>query len=283
MTAVEAADPWLVDTFDLEGYLRRVGLAARPPSRAALDELHQAHVRTFTFDNIDVVLRQHPGVSLAAVEGKFVGRGRGGYCFEHATVFAAALGRLGYDVERRLGRVGDPAVAPRTHAVVVVHLDGEDLLTDPGFGRSLTCSMPLADGAEVEHEGMSLRLRRVHSRLTGDGWQLSRSTHDGWEVMHTTDDLPVQPVDLVMGHHFTSTAPGSHFTTGLMLTRLGEGVHTAVTDATVTVRRVGEPTEHRPLRDGELDDLLTALAVPVTDDERSRLVEVVDGIRAARR
>jgi N-hydroxyarylamine O-acetyltransferase len=68
-----------------------------------------------------------------------------------------------------------------------------------------------------------------------------------------------------------------------MLTRLGEGVHTAVTDATVTVRRVGEPTEHRPLRDGELDDLLTTLAVPVTDDERSRLVEVVDGFRAARR
>ena len=72
-------------------------------------------MRTFTFDNIDVLLEQHPGVGLDAVQAKFVGRGRGGYCFEHATLFAAALERLGYPVERRLGRVGDPSEKARTH------------------------------------------------------------------------------------------------------------------------------------------------------------------------
>jgi len=51
-------------------------------------------VRTFTFDNIDVLLGQHAGVSLNAIQDKFVGRGRGGYCFEHSTIFAAALERL---------------------------------------------------------------------------------------------------------------------------------------------------------------------------------------------
>ena len=50
-----AADPWQVDDLDLEGYLGRVGVAARAPSRAALAELHEAHVRTFTFDNVDVL------------------------------------------------------------------------------------------------------------------------------------------------------------------------------------------------------------------------------------
>ena len=69
-------------------------------------------MRTFTFDNIDVLLEQHPGVGLDAVQAKFVGRGRGGYCFEHGTLFAAALERLGYIVERRLGRVGDPTRRP---------------------------------------------------------------------------------------------------------------------------------------------------------------------------
>jgi arylamine N-acetyltransferase len=69
-----AADPWEIDRLDLAGYLGRLGIAAREPSREALNELHEAHVRSFTFDNIDVLLAQHPGVGLAAVQEKFVGR-----------------------------------------------------------------------------------------------------------------------------------------------------------------------------------------------------------------
>jgi hypothetical protein len=65
----------------LTDYLGHLGIAAREPSREALNELHEAHVRSFTFDNIDVPLGQQPGVGLAAVQEKFVGRGRGGYCF----------------------------------------------------------------------------------------------------------------------------------------------------------------------------------------------------------
>ena len=102
--------PWQIDQLDLDGYLARLqlkGAGEGPTSRVALDALHEAHVRTFTFDNIDVLLEQHPGVELPDVQAKFVGRGRGGYCFEHATFFAAVLGALGYHVERRLARVGD--------------------------------------------------------------------------------------------------------------------------------------------------------------------------------
>ena len=103
-----SSDPWQTDRLDLDGYLERLGIAAREPGPEALAELHEAHVRTFTFDNIDVLLGRHPGVSLDAVQQKFVVRGRGGYCFEHSTIFAAALERLGYQVRRHLGRVGDP-------------------------------------------------------------------------------------------------------------------------------------------------------------------------------
>ena len=52
-------------------------------------------MRTFTFDNIDVLLGQHPGVALEAVQEKFGGQGSGGYCFEHRAMFAAALEQLG--------------------------------------------------------------------------------------------------------------------------------------------------------------------------------------------
>jgi hypothetical protein len=63
-----STDGWQIDLLDLDGYLERLGVPAREPSPVALAELHEAHVRTFTFDNIDVLLGQHPGVSLEAVQ-----------------------------------------------------------------------------------------------------------------------------------------------------------------------------------------------------------------------
>jgi N-hydroxyarylamine O-acetyltransferase len=256
---------------DLTAYLARVGLSAQPPTLTYLRALHEAHVRAFTFDNIDVLLDQHPGVSLEAVQEKFVGRGRGGYCFEHGVLFAAALERLGYDVERRLGRVGDPAVAPRTHCVVVVTVDGERLVADPGFGMSVLRPIPMVDGAESDHAGWRYRLREVVVG-TGRGWAMERWRDEHWELMHTHDELPVTPVDLATGHHFTSTYPPIHFRKMLMLTKHVDDRHVALSHETLTIRRPGRPTEHRGLRDGELAEWLEELAVPLTGDERARLL-----------
>ena len=280
LTGEMSTGAWQIDLLDLDGYLKRLGVEARDPSRSALDELHEAHVRAFTFDNIDVLLGRHPGVSLRDVDEKFVGRGRGGYCFEHSTVFAAALERLGYQVRRHLGRVGDPATGTqqgRTHMVVEVVVDGQRLLCDPGFGMSLLRPIPMTDGAEDDYlAGWRYRLRRTDA---GD-WALERLREQGWEVAHTTDELEVKPVDVVMGHHFTSTYPGSHFTRGLMLTKHLPGRHVTVTHDTLTIRVPGGPTEHRPLREGELDEWLTELDAGLLPDERVRLLERLQTLRA---
>lgn len=275
LTGRMPTDAWQTDRLDLDGYLARLGVPAREPSRSALDELHEAHVRAFTFDNVDVLLRRHPGVSLDALSEKFVDRGRGGYCFEHSTVVAAALERLGYDVRRHLGRVGDPGQGTqqaRTHMVVEVVLDGERLLCDPGFGMSLLRPIPMTDGAEDDYlPGWRYRLRRTDA---GE-WVLSRLREDGWEVAHTSDELAVHPLDVVMGHHFTSTFPGSHFTSGLMLTRHLDGRHVTVTHESLTVRTPGEPTEHRPLREGEVEEWLATLDARLTPVEQARLLDTL--------
>ncbi len=267
-----AADPWEVDQLDLGGYLKRLGILAREPSREALNELHEAHVRSFTFDNIDVLLRQHPGVGLAAVQEKFLGRGRGGYCFEHSTLVSAALERLGYVVRRHLARVGDPDAGTqqgRTHMVVEVVLDGQRLLCDPGFGMSLLRPIPMVDGVEDDYlPGWRYRMRRT---AAGD-WALDRHRDGGWEVSHTTDELQVKLVDPVIGHHYTSTYPTSHFLSGLILAKHLPGRHVTVTHQAVTVRRPGESTEHRPLRDGELAEWLRELDAGLTTEEETRLV-----------
>ncbi len=266
-------DVWRVDRLDLPAYLDRIGFPrdTGAPTRDLLVALHEAHVRAFTFDNIDVLLDQHPGVDLEAVQEKFVRRGRGGYCFEHATLFSAVLERLGFDVRRRLGRVdnGTTTINARTHMTIEVRLDGALLLADPGFGMSPLHPVELVDAAETDTGGWRYRAVQVPDV---PAWQLHRWRDGRWELMHTTDALPVHPVDVAMGHHFTSTFPASHFRSGLMITRFLDGRHVTATHQAVTIRRPGEPTEHRPLLGGELGTWLDELGTPLTADERERLL-----------
>lgn len=276
------ADGSVCSSVDLGSYLARVGAQVDSPDLEGLQRLHEAHVRTFTFDNIDVLLEQHPGVELPAVQAKFVGRGRGGYCFEHATLFGAVLEALGYDVERRLARVGDVTASARTHCVVTVRLDGTRWLSDPGFGLSLMHPIRLEDGAEESHGGWAYRVVRVDTPTSGATWELQRQRDGAWELMHTTDELPVQQVDLRAGHHFTSTYPTSHFRHGLMVTRHLPDRHVAVTHEAVTVRRPGQPTEHHELAEGELESLLGELRVGLTGEETERLLAVVGQLRSGR-
>ena len=97
--------------------------------------------------------------------------------------------------------------------------------------------------------------------------------------MHTHDELPVRPVDLRSGHHFTSTYPASHFRHMLILTKHLDGRprRRHPRDRRPYAARAA-PTEHRALREGELRELLDELAVPLTDDERAALDVRVRGV-----
>ncbi|WP_280402020.1 arylamine N-acetyltransferase family protein [Nocardia carnea] len=264
---------WRSETLDLTAYLEYLGVPRRRPGRAALTELYLAHLRAFTFDNIDVLLGRHPGVDLSAVQDKFLGRGRGGYCFEHATLFAAALEQLGYPVVRRLGRVGDPAGSARTHMVVEVEVDGRRLLADPGFGFSLLRPIPMRHLAQDTVAGATFRIVRS-ADAHGASWELQRLRRSGWERMHTTDECTVLPADIAVGHHYTSTHPDSVFRRMLVVARfLADGRHVTLTHNAVTIRKPGAGTVHRSLQPGEFDIRLGELGAALTPGEAGRLAE----------
>ena len=63
--------------------------------------------------------------------------------------------------------------------MVVVTLDGEPLLADPGFGISVLRPIPLEDGAEDEHGGWRYRLRGAGGRRSGVGAERWRDEHGG--------------------------------------------------------------------------------------------------------
>src|SRR5262250_773752 len=102
----------------LHDYLKRVGIAAPlAPTVDALRRLHIAHRETFPFENLSIQAGGGISVELGDIERKFVDERRGGYCFEHNTLFAAALREQGFEPVALLGRVrrGPPERWARTH------------------------------------------------------------------------------------------------------------------------------------------------------------------------
>jgi N-hydroxyarylamine O-acetyltransferase len=203
--------------FDLDRYLARIGLA-RPsaPTREALEDLHEAHLATIPFENLDILLGRPIGIDLASVQAKLVDGRRGGYCFEQNTLFQAALDALGFTVTALGARVqvGTVPVRPRTHMLLRVELKEGPFLADVGFGgEGPVRPLPLVARAErwVGEDGHRLRAEPGLFVLQGR----AASPAPAWTDFYCFSLEPHSPVDFEMANHYTSTWPHSRFVNNL--------------------------------------------------------------------
>ncbi|HEY2258289.1 MAG TPA: arylamine N-acetyltransferase [Solirubrobacteraceae bacterium] len=213
--------------FDLDAYLRRVGLTGRP----GVAELHRAHVAAIVFENLD----PHRGIAVsldvADLQRKLVSERRGGYCFEHNLLFKAALEALGYRAEPMLARVRSGAepgqVRPRTHLLLRVHDGGGVWHADVGFGSG-TPLQPLPFGPGEVQVQAGWRFRVIEDR----GEQVLQTANgSGWVDMYAFVPEPVPLVDIETSNWFTSTHPRSPFVTGLIVgSQQRDGTRTSLND-----------------------------------------------------
>lgn len=199
--------------FDLDAYFARIRLTeAIAPDAVGLATLQRAHRLAIPFENLDVRLGRGIGIDSASVFAKLVLMKRGGYCFEQNRLFADALMALGFSVRPLLARVwlgaGD-AVPPKTHTLSLVMLDGEPWIADAGFGGSYSPPMPLFDGSEADAlDGARYLLREDAAR----GWLLERREADAaWQPQYSFTENLVEPLDLELSNHWTSTRRGTRF------------------------------------------------------------------------
>jgi N-hydroxyarylamine O-acetyltransferase len=205
-----------------QDYLRRVGLSGGGPSLQpapdTLRRLHMAHREAFLFENLSIQAGGRISLALGDLERKFLDEHRGGYCFEHNLLFAAALGHLGFSPTTLLARVrrGPPERWCRTHMVLRVPVGSETWLADVGFGALGTLEpMPLRQGASASQGGFEYALRR-HDHL----WVLSmRGAASPSQDLYEFSDDPQTPWDIEVANHFTSTHPESIFRRTLTIQR----------------------------------------------------------------
>jgi N-hydroxyarylamine O-acetyltransferase len=229
--------------FNAKRYFDRIGwrgaLSTTSPTLDTLTSLMRAHMARIPFENLDVLLGRGIRVDLDSVYAKLVESKRGGYCFEHSTLFRAALEHVGFQPVPHAARVvmmTPRPSAPRTHMFLTLVLDGTTYVLDPGFGgHGPLVPLPLVENVETR-EGPD-----VHRFTRRDGeWLLEAKIAGVMSPLWMTTLERESPIDFVMGNHFTSTWPESSFVQRLMLRTLTpDGRRVSVMNRDVTVAQNG--------------------------------------------
>jgi N-hydroxyarylamine O-acetyltransferase len=267
----------------LDDYLRRTGLMggasttldravpyARNPSLHAdistLRRLHVAHREAFLFENLTIQTGGRISLALEDLQRRFLDEGRGGYCFEHNTLFAAALKDLGFEPVVLLGRVrrGPPERWARTHMVLRMLIDGSPWLADVGFGGvGLLEPMPLCDGATSEQSGIEYTLRRepradhpdAGARHSHPGlWVLSMRVAQASMDLYEFSEDPQTAGDVEVANHYTSTHPDSIFRRTLTIQRSSRPERVVLRHDVVTRIRDGRSVD-TPVSTDRLPDV----------------------------
>jgi len=206
-------------SFDLDAYLARIRLPARPTlDEHGLTAVQRAHRLAIPFENLDIRLGRGIRIDSESVFAKLVTGKRGGYCFEQNRLFWDALTEIGFTSRPLLARVllGATGTPGLTHMLLLVTIDGQDWIADAGFGGSYAPPMPLIAGMEATApDGALFRLIEDEQ-----GWVLTRrgppGATDGRGGSGSVDQYrfllnAVAQSDLDMSNHWTSTAPGTRF------------------------------------------------------------------------
>jgi len=203
---------------DLDAYFARIGYAGpRDASVDTLRALHALHPAAIPFEAIDCLLDRGIDISPAAVDAKLIHGGRGGYCFEHNSLFTRVLTELGFEVQGLAARVRwnappDTPAQPRTHHVLKVRAEDQDWFVDVGFGGCvLTAPLRLVAHEVQVTDHDAYRLLPIDGGLT-----LEVRREAGWVPAYDVSLTPCVPRDYEMANWFTSTHPSSHFRANLL-------------------------------------------------------------------
>lgn len=274
---------WNSEELDLDAYLARIGYDGdRTPTVPTLRALQRQHVLNVPFENVDIQLGRPILLDLPSLQRKMVDQHRGGYCFEHGALFAAALERLGFGVTAYAARVrfgqGDK-VLPETHAVLRVSTaetadTGREWFSDVGFGYNAFEPAEFADGAEVTTGGWTFRLARLGGEPEEWVWR-SPNRPEGTDL-HSVVLNPQYPVDYEAKSHYVSTYPRSPFVTRIYAQRIGPGFLHIMDHLTHRTVYPDGTSEARQVEPGEVPKVLAeSFHVELDAPDAERLVRRV--------
>ncbi len=286
----------------IEGYLARLGCPARPPSAAALAEIHRAQATLIPYETTWLHLGECWGIDPWESIERIVQQRRGGYCFHLNGALALLLEALGYDVTLHRGGVhrdGPAAADIGGHLVLLVHdlptpdNPGGVWYVDTGLGDALHEPLPLVAG-QYRQGPMRFQLGRSPDGI--GQWRFERLAGDveGAMAPVSFEEATTTMASFEAAHTRNTTSPESPFVRMVTAQRRPATGSTVLRGRTLTTRRGAEVTRRAVTGRGawfellasELDLPLTAAGAGVDADALDRLwhhassVPLPDGLGA---
>ncbi|MGJ3256936.1 MAG: arylamine N-acetyltransferase family protein [Alcanivorax sp.] len=259
---------------DIDAYLQRIGYQGeKQPTLNTLKALQRLHLQAITFENLNPLLGLPVPLDNQALMDKLVLQRRGGYCFENNLLFLEVLTTLGFQARGITGRVywnqPDDAWPPRSHMVLLVTIDGEDYLSDVGFG-GMTPTAPLKLHAR-HPQSTPLESFRVESHQ--DHYSLWVQLGDQWRLLYRFDLMKQERVDFEMANWYVACHPQSKFVNNLIAVRTGEDRrHTLLNDLYTVRFPDGSSEKHTLNSTAELRELLEGVfAINMAGIDRKKL------------
>lgn len=223
----------MFDQQQLAAYLSHVGhLGDTHPDLDTLVSLHQAHLATAPYENLDIQLGRPPSLTPQALFDKVVRQGRGGFCYEMNATLASALQAIGFEVSlaeagvERLER-GDQCWG--NHLALLTTVAGKTMLADVGLGDGFVEPLELRVGEHRQGE-FTYRLDHVAPGV----WRCFPDSHGSVKSV----DIRIAPRrldDFFARCHELSTAPDSSFVKTLTVQQPRRHVKHALRGRTVTI------------------------------------------------
>ena len=182
---------------------------------------------------------------------------RGGYCYEHNSLFCQALAALGFNTTPLAARVilrwqeGQPRPA-LTHRLTLVELPEGVFIADVGFGgQSPTSPLKLEHGLEQSTSHGTYRIlqsEEIH--------ELQWNSEGTWSGLYRFTLEPQGPVDFAMSNWFTSAHPSSHFRHNLLASKVEGDARLNLLNTRLTMRRSVKSEERTVSTPEDLDRVL---------------------------
>ena len=200
-------------------YLSFLGFTHQINSLDDITKLIKAHLKTFSFSSVTVLLKNEISLNIEDIYKKLVIDKRGGYCFEHNKLFYEVLKELGFDVQSYMARVVNNTnnIVPKTHRFTLLDYEGEKYLIDVGIGfRSPCIPVKLSNEFFPSHLGISYRIRN----LDKNSFAFESLKNDELFTITNFDLNNYNDADYEMGHFYSHKHPNAVFVNNLVISQI---------------------------------------------------------------